>query len=401
MKLIQGPAPRRPWPLLAVGCVIALAAACSSSGTTAPEASATTAAGPASTTVEAVVTGPDTTVDAVVPPTTEPATTVAPGPNGSVTLLTYDAFVAPEALQAFTAATGISVNVALAGDTGTMVNKALLTKGNPEGDVMWGIDNTLLSRAVDDGLFEPYQPADLAAVNPELTALVPGGEVTPVDTGDVCVNYDIAWFDDNGIAPPTDLAALTSPEYNKLLVVENPATSSPGLAFLMATVAAFPSGEWESYWTNLVANGALVVDSWDAAYFNEFTAGGGGGSRPLVVSYASSPPYPMLYGDPKPAAPPTANIDTTCFRQVEFAGVLAGTKHAPAARALVDFLITDQFQSELPESNFVYPARTGVALPQVFQQYGKPAPQPFTIAPDVIAAERDGWIEQWNLIAQA
>ncbi len=394
---LPDPPHRRPrrWAvvLATVGCLVGTAACRSSDepGAEPGAAPGTTIAG----TTGGTTTGPTTATPAG--PATTPTRAAS---DGTVTLLAYDAFVEPAALEAFTAATGIEVEVARAGDTGTMVNKALLTKGNPEGDVMWGIDAALLSRALDEGLFEPYEAADLAAVRPELTALVPGHQATPVDTGDVCVNYDIAWFADHGLEPPADLDSLTAERYRDLLVVENPATSSPGLAFLMATIARFPSGEWESYWTNLVANGALVVDSWDAAYFSEFTAGGGGGGRPLVVSYASSPPYPLLYGEePRPTEPTTGNIEATCYRQVEFAGVLAGTAHPAAARLLVDFLITEGFQSELPETNFVYPARAGVALPGVFEKFGRPATRPFTIEPERIAAERDGWIDQWTLIA--
>ena len=371
-----------------------LATACSSSkpvgssDTTLASAARETTASTVDAIATTAVGAPVTTVDAVTP-----------GPAGSVTLLAYDAFVEPAALQAFTAKTGISVTVARAGDTGTMVNKALLTKGNPEGDVLWGIDNTLLSRALDEGLFEPYAATDLAAVDPRLTALVPGREVTPVDTGDVCLNYDIAWFTERQLDPPTGFADLITAPYNDLLIVENPATSSPGLAFLMATIAAYPNGEWESYWANLQGNGVTIVDDWNTAYYSEFTAGGGGGTHPIVVSYASSPPATIMFADdPKPTAPTIGTVESTCFRQVEFAGVLQGTKNQAAAHALIDFLISAEFQAQLPETNFVYPARAGVELPELFTKFAAPASAPATLPPDVIAAERDGWIEQWNLI---
>ena len=226
---------------------------------------------------------------------------------------------------------------------------------------------------------------------------MPGHEVTPVDTGDVCLNYDIAWFADRKLAPPATLDDLTSPTYKNLLVVENPASSSPGLAFLLGTVAKYGETSWVEYWTQLKANGVLAVDSWDAAYFEEFTQGGGAGTHPLVVSYASSPPYALVAGDePRPTEPTTASIDTTCFRQVEFAGVLTGAKHPAEAKQLIDFLIGDEFQSQLPVTNFVYPVRSGVALPDAFVKFGAPTADPLTIAPDVIAAKRDGWIESWT-----
>ena len=221
-------------------------------------------------------------------------------PRG-LTLVVYDSF--PDegthvaALDRFTEDTGIDVELLVAGDTGTMVAKAVLTAGNPEGDVMWGVDNTYLSRIVDEGVFDPYEAAGLDTVAEELTALVPDHEATPVDFGDVCVNYDIAWFAEHDLEPPADLEALATPEYADLLVVQNPAASSPGLAFLMATVAEFGDEGWIDYWRRLVDNGVEVVDGWTEAYYERFS-GAGDGPRPLVVSYGSSPPAEVLFADP-------------------------------------------------------------------------------------------------------
>ena len=343
----------------------------------------------------------DTSTTAAATETTAAATETTTEGNDTgetITLLAYDAFAEPDVLKEFTTQTGITVRVAKGGDTGTLVNKAILTAGNPEGDVLWGLDNTLLSRALDTkGLFVPYESTELSALDPATTALVPNHEVTPVDTGDVCINYDKAWFATNKIAPPTSLDDLIKPEYKGLLVLENPATSSPGLAFLLATVAKYSPTGFESWWTSLRANGVTVVDSWDAAYYNEFTQGGSGGKHPLVVSYASSPPATVIYAtDPKPTEPTTANVDASCFRQVEFSGVLAGSKHVEAAKKLVDFLVSQTFQAALPESNFVYPVRTGVALPALFEQFAKPVATPLTITPADIAANRDAWIAAWT-----
>ena len=319
------------------------------------------------------------------------------GQPAALTLLTYDAFTTPDALASFTKQTGIEVKVAKSGDAGTLVNKAILTAGRPEGDVLWGVDNTLLSRALDADLFVPFEAADLAQLDPSATALVPDHQVTPVDTGDVCLNYDKAWFASHGVAPPTSLDDLSRPEYDKLLVVENPATSSPGLAFLLATVAHFGEQGFVDYWKALRQNGVQVVDDWNTAYESSFTAGGGGGARPIVVSYASSPPATIYYAeDPKPTEPTTASVDASCFRQVEFAGMLRGTKHAKEARQLIDFLVGKEFQDELPLSNFVYPTRTDATLPDLFVKFGRPVADPLTISPEDIAAHRDEWIKQWT-----
>jgi thiamine transport system substrate-binding protein len=317
-----------------------------------------------------------------------------------VTLVVYDSFPTEgtslnDALDRFTDETGIDVELLVAGDTGTMVSKAVLTAGNPEGDVMWGVDNTYLSRIVDEEVFAPYKAAGLDALDSALVDTVPAFEATPVDFGDVCVNYDIAWFADNDLAPPADLAALADPEYADLLVVQNPASSSPGLAFLMATVAEFGEDGWVDYWDDLANNGIEVIDGWTEAYYERFS-GAGDGPRPLVVSYATSPPAEVLFADPPVDAAPTAVVDTTCFRQIEFAGVLRGTDAPDEAARLVDFLISEEFQSEIALNLFVYPAHTGVELPPEFTDYAVVPDEPYTLDPTTIDEHRDDWIETWT-----
>ena len=341
----------------------------------------------------------DDTATTTEPAGTAPATT--PGSPAAtadaITLVTYDSWT--DALDTvigeFTAATGIEVEMLRAGDTGTMVSKAVLTAGNPEGDVMFGVDNTFLSRVVDADVFEPFEAAGLDAVPPELRELTPNGEATPIDFGDVCVNYDKAWFDEQGLEPPADLEALTDPAYADLLVVENPASSSPGLAFVLATIAEYGEDGWTDYWARLRDNGVQVVDSWEDAYYGAFS-GASDGDRPLVVSYASSPPAEVVFADPPIDAATTGVVDTTCFRQVEYAGVLRGTDHAAAAGQLIDFLLSETFQAELPLNLFVYPANADVALPDVFTANATVPAESRTLDPAAITAGREAWLETWT-----
>lgn len=320
----------------------------------------------------------------------------------TITLVVYDSFPEEDtpvndALDAFTDETGIEVELLVAGDTGTMVSKAVLTAGNPEGDVMWGVDNTFLSRAVEEEVFEPYAAAGLDSVDPALRALVPGGEATPVDFGDVCVNYDISWFEDHELEPPATLDDLTDRRYEDLLVVENPATSSPGMAFLLATIDRFGSDRWEDYWAALRDNGVEVVDGWTEAYYERFTWTSDG-DRPLVVSYGSSPPAEVIFADPPRNDAPTGVMTDTCFRQIEFAGVLRGTEHPQAARALVDYLVTPAFQDTLALNMFVYPANTSVELPPEFNEHAAVPDEPAAVDPAEIAASRSDWIDTWTKV---
>ncbi len=323
-------------------------------------------------------------------------------PQASITLVAYDSFPDEgtslnEALGLFTDETGIGVDVLIAGDTGTMLAKASLTVGNPEGDVMFGIDNTFLSRAVSDGVFENPSTPVSADLPTELTVLSPDGLAVPIDFGDVCVNYDIGWVADAGIEPPTALADLIDPAYADLLVVQNPATSSPGLAFLLATIDEFGDDGWQDYWTALAANGVEVLDGWTDAYYGSFTWAGGG-DRPLVVSYGSSPPAEVIFAEPARDDAPTGVVESTCFRQVEFAGVLSGTEYPTEAAQLLDFLVSETFQSELALNLFVYPSNPTVALPQEFIDFAVVPDTPRAIDPDRIDANRSEWIDEWTSI---
>lgn len=318
------------------------------------------------------------------------------GTEVTLTLVTHDSFaVSEDVLAAFTAETGITVEVLPSGDAGAMVNQAILTKDHPQGDVLFGIDNTFLSRALAEDLFEPYESAALDAVDDALI-VDPEHRVTPIDTGDVCLNYDIAGLADRGLEPPTSLDDLVDPAYAGTVVVENPATSSPGLAFVLATVAEYGEDGWSEWWTDLVDNDVEVAAGWEEAYYTSFSgSAGSSGDRPIVVSYASSPPAEVIFAETPLDEAPTGVVESSCFRQIEFAGILSGTEHRDEAEQLIDFLLDERFQADIPTSMFVYPV-TDVDLPEEFVKYGASPSDPYTMAPDQIAENRDRWIEEWT-----
>jgi thiamine transport system substrate-binding protein len=318
------------------------------------------------------------------------------GKDDTVTLVTHDSFaVSKPVLRAFTQQTGITVKVLKNGDAGAALNQAILTKDAPLGDAFFGVDNTFLSRALEAGIFVPYTAKGLDTV-PAALRLDNRSRVTPIDFGDVCVNYDKQWFADKQLPVPTSLDDLADPKYRDQLVVENAATSSPGLAFLLATVAKYGPDGWDGYWKRLRANGVKVVDGWEEAYNTEFSGSAGKGDDPLVVSYASSPPVEVVYAKPRPATAPTGSIDDTCFRQVEFAGVLQGAEHPAAAKQLLDFMLTRRFQADIPLQMFVFPAVTGTPLPPEFTKYASVPADPLTLPPAEIGAHREDWIKQWT-----
>ncbi len=317
--------------------------------------------------------------------------TESTGAPAEVTLVTHDSFLVSDSVfEAFTAETGITVEHVTVGDAGTLVNQAILTKDSPTADVLFGVDNTFLSRALEADIFVPYASAALAGVDPDLVA---DDRVTPVDFGDVCINYDVAYFSGE-LGPPTSLDDLADPTYADLTVVQNPATSSPGLAFLLATIDTYGEEGFEAYWQSLVDNGVRAVSGWEEAYYGEFTIGGGG-DRPIVVSYASSPPAEVIFAEETPDEAPTAVMTEGCFRQVEYAGILQDSE---SARLLVDFLLSETFQSDIPLNMFVFPAVTDTPLPPEFVEYTELPSDPASIDPADIEARRDTWLDAWTAI---
>jgi thiamine transport system substrate-binding protein len=320
----------------------------------------------------------------------------ATDPPTTITLVTHDSFaVSKPVLRAFEREHNVKVKLLQQGDAGAALNQAILTKSNPLGDVFFGVDNTFLTRALQAGIFEKYVPAAVSGVPAEYR-LDPTGRLTPIDHGDVCINYDKQWFADHKVAVPKKLDDLTKPAYKGLLVVEDPATSSPGLAFVLASVARYGADGWNGYWQQLRANDVKVDDGWESAYDGDFSQGANHGQYPLVVSYASSPPAAVYYSKPQPSTSPVGTMLDSCFRQVEFAGVLKGTAHRAQARALVDFMLSQRFQEDIPLQMFVFPAVTGTKLPTVFAKFADVAPNPLTLSPSTIGRHRDAWIEQWR-----
>lgn len=318
----------------------------------------------------------------------DPATTDGEG-GGTVVLVTHDSFAVPDELVAvFEEETGYTLETRAPGDGGALVNQLILTKDAPLGDAVYGIDNSFATRAITEGVLEPYTPEGAV----EEYAVDDAGSLTAVDMGDVCINVDHEWFAEAGIPEPTTLDDLTDPTYRDLLVVTNPATSSPGLAFVLATVGAYGEDGWLDYWAALRDNGVKIASGWSDAYYVDYSGPSSEGDRPLVLSYASSPPYEVPEGATEP---PTGALLDTCFRQVEYAGVLAGAANPEGARAVIDWLLSPEVQASIPENMYMYPV-TDVELPEAWTQFAPLATEPFHVEPDVISENRDAWLEQWT-----
>ena len=333
-------------------------------------------------------------------PSAQPGTADPKTEPGTLNVLVHDSFaVSAELITAFEAANNAKINFIKGGDAGSTLNRAILASaaGSPEGDVLYGLDNTFLSRALEQDLLEPYNAPALGQINAEFK-LDPTNAALPIDYGDVCINYDVAYFEEKKLPLPENLTQLIDPTYMGLLTVENPATSSPGLAFMLTTIAEQGEDRWLEWWGAMKENGVVVAPDWETAYYTNFSGSSGQGAFPMVVSYASSPAAEVIYSDPKVTEAPTASLvfDNACWRQIEFAGILKGTPNGELARKFIDFLLSADFQADVPMQMFVYPVLQGVELPADFVQFSQSPENPATLSPALIAEKRDGWIKAWS-----
>lgn len=309
----------------------------------------------------------------------------------TLTLVTHDSFAVSDGIfEEFTTETGITVEVVSAGDAGEVVARAILTAGQPEGDVLFGVDNTFLQRALDAEIFDVYRSPYLASVPSELV-LDQEWRVTPIDYGDVCVNYIL----DAGPGPTT-LDDLADEAFASNFVTMNPETSSPGFAFLLATIAAYGEDGWQDYWQKLADGGVTVTSGWSEAYYGEFVQGGG--DKTIVTSYATSPAAEVLFADPAIDSSPTGVMTEGCFRQVEFAGILRGSDHPAEAELLIDFMLDETFQADIPLNMFVFPVNADIALPAAFTDHAVRVDNPLVLDPAEIEINRSRWTEEWTEI---
>jgi thiamine transport system substrate-binding protein len=315
-------------------------------------------------------------------------------------IMTHDSFAIPEhIIQIFEAENNVTLQFLKTGDTGSSVNKAVLSLNNPLADVFYGIDNTFLSRGLKEGIFVAYQSPALVNVD-DTFKLDPNHFVTPIDYGDVCLNFDNAYFEENNLSVPKTLSELTLPVYKSLLVVENPAISSPGLSFLFATIGAFGEEESFNYWQDLIENDVLIVNDWETAYYQEFSMWGG--SRPIVVSYSSSPLFEYLYSEEEIEIPPTSvlTLSESCFRQIEFAGILKGTKNLTLAEKWIDYMLSLDFQNEILLNMYVFPVNNQIEFDSTYVEFIPNPSNPILLDLQLIDENRENWITPWRELIQ-
>ena len=308
-----------------------------------------------------------------------------------VVVVTHESFYLPKKLEkSFEEQTGFQLVVRASGDAGTLTNKLVLTQDDPIGDVAFGVDNTFASRALDADVFAEHADTVLPPVAEYELAGDDDHLLVPIDHGNVCVNIDDTWFAEHDLAEPRTLDDLTDPAYRDLFVLPGATTSSTGMAFLLATVAAY-GDDWPSYWSDLMDNGAKLTAGWSDAYEVDFTQGGGSGDRPIVLSYDSSPAFTVADGRST-----TSALLDTCFEQIEYAGVLTGAANVTGAESFLNFMLSPEVQQALPDSMYVFPVDPDIDLPTQWAKFAKQPTDPFSVDPAEISANRDAWLREWS-----
>jgi len=313
-----------------------------------------------------------------------------PKKEADLTIYAYDSFVsewgpAGKVIPTFEKKYGVKVEVISVGDAGQVLSRAILEKDRPKADIVLGIDNNLLSKALESDILVTYRSPNLKRIPDELV-FDKSHHVTPFDHGFFAIVYDSNTITD----PPKSLEDLAEPAYRKKIILEDPRTSSPGMGFLLWTIAVY-GNRYLDYWRRLMPNILTITEGWDSAY-GLFT----NGEAPMVLSYTTSPAYHVEYENTTRYR--AAIFTEGNYLQIEGMGILKGAKHPDLARKFIDFTLTDAFQREIPLTNWMFPVDPKVELPKSFSYAPKPE-KILSLDTFIIKRMQDRWIKGWLAVA--
>ena len=322
------------------------------------------------------------------------AATTSHAQDNSLRVISHKSFSLPKPLLAkFEAEAGIKLSIIKTGDAGEMLNKLILTRAQPIADVVYGIDNTLQAKAQSADVLDAYS----GPAQQRKSAVTVGEPIVPVNYGYVTINYDKASFAASGLPLPKNLEALTQPQYKGMLVVQNPATSSPGNAFLLSTIASMGEAAAFDWWARMRANDVKVAKGWSEAYYTDFAKNGG--KYPLVVSYATSPAAEVFYSKTKITEAPTGSLALAggVFQQVEGVALVKGGGQRVAAGKFIEFMRSPAVQEALQTEMWMYAAEPGTAKAEAMRYASEPTAHYNPSAAD-IASKNSDWISRWTKV---
>ncbi|MDR1033305.1 MAG: thiamine ABC transporter substrate-binding protein [Bifidobacteriaceae bacterium] len=315
--------------------------------------------------------------------------------NDQVTLLAYDSFqISDETIAQIKSETGYALNVITAGNAGELASRVILSAGEPEGDLVYGIDSLNTEKITAASALADYNIGAL----PKLKSAVDAGfskQLMPVDYGFVCVNADKQYFADSELALPDSLDKLAEPEYAARFVAINPTTSSPGRAFFIKTVDKYGENGWKDYWLKLKAGGVRIASSWSDAYEVDYSVTAGG-AYPLMVSYSTSPADTV---DDATNQSKAVAIPETCTAQTEYAGVLKGAKNETGANKVLEFLLQTDFQNSIGSEMYMYPVNADANVPADWEKFAPEPDSEYTktnLSTKTVSDNYDKWLEEWN-----
>lgn len=329
------------------------------------------------------------------------------GDDCVLTIVTYDIIaITDDVLNEFTNQTGVQVEMIRTDDAGGILEHLLLTKDNPQADLALGLDNTYLQTAFQFDLLAEHG-AQIPVLDSKATIPYNGNKAVPFDQGYICLNADTQALSENHISFPTTLEELTAPDWKGKTAFPSPVTSSPGRAFMVASIDYFEQQSSNTtafdWWADMADNDAIFTTGWTEAYETHYTGGygiwneGHIGDAWLTVSYCHSPGVEALYGGNSTISA-AVDIDFASFSQVEYAAPVNGGGSKNAVNAFIEFLLTDEVNTNMPENNLMYSVLEGKDLPETNgYRYHSPVPsQPSTIEMDRIGQEMDDWLKDWR-----
>ena len=305
--------------------------------------------------------------------------------TNNLVIYAYDSFVSdwgagPIVIPNFEKKYGIKVDLRSPGDAGQVLTTSILEKDNPVADIVIGIDNNMLAKALDEDILQPYKSENLNNVDQSLI-FDKSNHLSPYDYGYFSIIYNSEKIDN----PPKSLNDLLSSQYEKSIILMDPRTSSPGLGFFLWTVKVF-GDDFTDYWANLNKNILTITEGWDSGY-GLFV----NGEAPMVLSYTTSPAYHKEYEDSEQYK--ATVFEEGNYMQIEGAGIVKNCKNLKSAQIFIDYMLTEDFQKEIPLTNWMFPV-IDIKLPKSYDTALK-TEKNLLLPSKTINDNLDKWTEEW------